>query len=61
MKNIAVDMKSIAEKTKDVKDVTGFFKNKFSGKDAKEVLGAVAVRDLIHYATQPVDIGCMTV
>ncbi len=42
IKNIAGDMKSIAEKTKDVKDVTGFFKNKFSGKDAKDVLGAVA-------------------
>ena len=44
-------MKSIAEKTKDVKDVTGFFKTKFSGKDAKDVLGAVADKMEAHSRT----------
>lgn len=37
-------MKSIAEKTKKVEDVTGFFKTKFSGKgDVKDVLSVVSV------------------
>ena len=40
------DAKSIAEKTKKVEDVTGFFKTKFSGKqDVKNVLSAVSVSE----------------
>jgi hypothetical protein len=39
---LASDMKNIADKTKDVKDLTGMFKNKFGGKtDVKDVLGVV--------------------
>ncbi len=50
IKNITSEMKGIAEKTKDV-DVTGFFKTKFSGKDAKDVLGAVADKMESHSRT----------
>ena len=49
IKNIGVDMKNIAEKTKKVEDVTGFFKTKFSGKgDVKDVLSVVSVKKSIE-------------
>ncbi len=44
-------MKNIADKTKDVKDITGMFKTKLGGKrDVKDVLGAVTVRSLNNTA-----------
>ena len=44
IKKVADDVKSIAEKTKKVEDVTGFLKNKFGGKqDVKDVLSVVSV------------------
>eukprot|EP00094_Tigriopus_californicus_P005573 TCALIF_05370-PA protein Name:"Similar to UNC13B Protein unc-13 homolog B (Homo sapiens)" AED:0.17 eAED:0.19 QI:0/0.36/0.34/1/1/1/23/0/1203 len=43
IKNLAGDVKNIAEKTKKVEDVTGFFKTKFSGKgDVKDMLNVVS-------------------
>ena len=45
IKNVIGDAKQIAAKTKNMEDMTGFFKTKFTGKQesVKNVLSAVSV------------------
>jgi hypothetical protein len=48
IKNVLGDAKQIAAKTKNMEDMTGFFKTKFTGKQesVKNVLSAVSVNKI---------------
>jgi len=55
IKNVIGDAKQIAAKTKNMEDMTGFFKTKFTGKpeSVKNVLSAVSVKkfNFFYYFT----------